>query len=113
MTQAISFVGGHVATPVGSFAVSVVHFADRVIVEAILASSTAIDCGGLHVLPGMVDVHGDAFEAVLFPRPGFDIPFAIAMRSVDRQLVTNGITTAFHGLSLSWIELRPEIRTLT
>ena len=61
-----------------------------------------IDCSGCWVLPGMVDVHGDAFEAALFPRPGVAMDFAMAMGAVDRQLLASGITTAFHGLTVSW-----------
>ena len=45
---------------------------------------------------------GDAFELELHPRPGVDIPFPIAMGSIDRQLLANGIATAFHGLTISW-----------
>lgn len=54
------------------------------------------------VLPGIVDVHGDAFERVLFPRPHVSFDLELALHEVDRQLVSNGITTAFHGLSASW-----------
>ncbi|MEO1720723.1 MAG: alpha-D-ribose 1-methylphosphonate 5-triphosphate diphosphatase, partial [Pseudomonadota bacterium] len=61
-----------------------------------------IDCSGLHILPGIVDVHGDAFERELFPRPGVDIAAPVALASVDQQLAANGITTAYHGLTVSW-----------
>ena len=33
-----------------------------------------IDAGGLLVLPGIVDLHGDAFERQMMPRPGVDFP---------------------------------------
>jgi alpha-D-ribose 1-methylphosphonate 5-triphosphate diphosphatase len=54
------------------------------------------------VLPGIVDVHGDAFERVLTPRPYVSFPLELALRESDQQLIGNGITTAFHGLSASW-----------
>lgn len=62
----------------------------------------AIDAGRYLVLPGMVDLHGDAFERQISPRPevGFNIPLAIL--DTDRQLLANGITTAFHGITWSW-----------
>ncbi|MEM1307242.1 MAG: alpha-D-ribose 1-methylphosphonate 5-triphosphate diphosphatase, partial [Pseudomonadota bacterium] len=66
------------------------------------ASATQVDCRGLTILPGIVDVHGDAFERELFPRPGVDMATPIALQSVDRQLASNGITTAYHGLTVSW-----------
>ncbi|WP_181701033.1 alpha-D-ribose 1-methylphosphonate 5-triphosphate diphosphatase [Chthonobacter albigriseus] len=61
-----------------------------------------LDAGGLLVLPGMVDIHGDAFERQLHPRPGVDFDPEIALIDTDRQLVANGITTAYHGVTWSW-----------
>ncbi len=61
-----------------------------------------IDARGLLVLPGLVDVHGDAFERQLMPRPGVGIDVALALLETDRQLVANGITTAYHGVTRSW-----------
>ncbi len=57
---------------------------------------------GLLVLPGMVDRHGDAFERQLMPRPGVRFPDELALLETDRQLLANGITTAYHGLTYSW-----------
>jgi len=60
------------------------------------------DARGLLVLPGMVDIHGDAFERQLMPRPGVNFPHTLALIESDRQLAANGVTTAFHGLTWSW-----------
>jgi len=60
------------------------------------------DASGLLVLPGLVDLHGDAFERQLMPRPGVHFPHALALLETDRQLLGNGITTAYHGLTWSW-----------
>lgn len=57
---------------------------------------------GLLVLPGIVDLHGDAFERQLMPRPKVQFPVDLALLETDRQLIANGITTAFHGLTYSW-----------
>ena len=54
------------------------------------------------VLPGIVDVHGDAFERVVSPRPNVSFDLELSLHEVDRQLITNGITTAFHGLTASF-----------
>lgn len=62
----------------------------------------ALDATGLLVLPGLVDVHGDAFERQMMPRPGVGIDLDLALAETDRQLVANGITTAFHGVTRSW-----------
>jgi alpha-D-ribose 1-methylphosphonate 5-triphosphate diphosphatase len=69
----------------------------------------AIDATGLLVLPGIIDIHGDAFERQLEPRPGVQFPLDIALTETDRQLAANGITTAYHGVTASW---EPGLRSL-
>ncbi|MFM8988709.1 MAG: alpha-D-ribose 1-methylphosphonate 5-triphosphate diphosphatase, partial [Alphaproteobacteria bacterium] len=54
------------------------------------------------VLPGMVDLHGDAFERQVMPRPGVAFDMDVALAETDRQLVANGITTAFHAVTFSF-----------
>src|SRR5215472_5112396 len=60
------------------------------------------DARHLLVLPGIIDLHGDAFERQLMPRPGVHFEPRLALIDTDRQLVSNGISTAFHGLTYSW-----------
>src|SRR5260370_15763113 len=61
-----------------------------------------IDANGLIVLPGIVDIHGDAFERQMMPRPGVGFDLDIALLDSDRQVLANGITTVFHGVTWSW-----------
>ena len=61
-----------------------------------------LDARGLVVLPGIIDLHGDAFERQLQPRPGVDSPIDMALEETERQLLANGVTTAFHAITLSW-----------
>lgn len=61
-----------------------------------------LDASDLLVLPGIVDLHGDAFERQLMPRPGVDFPVDVALIDSDRQAIANGITTVFHGTTWSW-----------
>lgn len=66
-------------------------------------NGAAVIDGRGHLLgPAFVDVHGDAFERQLMPRPGTMLPVAPALLETDRQLAANGIATAFHALTLSW-----------
>jgi alpha-D-ribose 1-methylphosphonate 5-triphosphate diphosphatase len=65
-------------------------------------SSLGIDARDLLVLPGIVDLHGDAFERQMMPRPGVDFPIDVALIDSDRQVISNGITTVFHGTTWSW-----------
>src|SRR5271163_1819369 len=58
---------------------------------------TQFDASDLLVLPGIVDIHGDAFERQVQPRPGVDFPADVALADTESQLLANGITTAFHG----------------
>jgi alpha-D-ribose 1-methylphosphonate 5-triphosphate diphosphatase len=62
----------------------------------------AIDAGGLKVLPGIIDLHGDAFERQMMPRAGVDFPVDVALLDSDRQAIANGITTVFHATTWSW-----------
>ena len=64
--------------------------------------SLGIDARGLLVLPGIVDLHGDAFERQMMPRPGVDFPIDVALIDSDRQAIANGITTVFHAATWSW-----------
>jgi alpha-D-ribose 1-methylphosphonate 5-triphosphate diphosphatase len=68
-----------------------------------------IDASGLLVLPGIIDLHGDAFERQLQPRPGVGFSADLALRDTESQLLANGVTTAFHGVTLSW---EPGLRSL-
>jgi alpha-D-ribose 1-methylphosphonate 5-triphosphate diphosphatase len=65
-------------------------------------SKHRFNADGLLVLPGIVDIHGDAFERQMMPRPGVDFALDIALFESDRQAVANGITTVFHGVTWSW-----------
>jgi alpha-D-ribose 1-methylphosphonate 5-triphosphate diphosphatase len=65
-------------------------------------ASQHIKAGGLLVLPGIVDIHGDAFERQMMPRSGVDFPVDVALIDSDRQAISNGITTVFHAATSSW-----------
>lgn len=94
--------GGRVLTPAG-FETGPVRIRDGRI-EARDASGPGfrLDATDLLVLPGIVDAHGDAFERQLMPRPGVGFPVELALLETDRQLIANGITTAFHSVTWSW-----------
>ncbi len=79
------------------------------IAEAPAREAARFDAGGLLVLPGIVDVHGDGFERQIMPRPRAHFPLDVALRDTDHQMIVNGITTAFHGLTVSW---EPGLRSL-
>lgn len=65
-------------------------------------SALCIDARDLLVLPGIVDLHGDAFERQMMPRAGVDFPIDVALFDSDHQAIANGITTVFHATTWSW-----------
>lgn len=67
-----------------------------------LAGDTVIDARGLILAPALVDLHGDAFERQIMPRPGVFIATDTAVLETDRQLAANGIATAYHAITLGW-----------
>lgn len=94
--------GGVQLSPSGDWSDDDVWIEGGRLVEGPVCGAVEIACDGCRVLPGMVDIHGDAFERDIEPRPGVRFPIDIAMTNVDRQLISNGITTAYHGLTVSW-----------
>lgn len=61
-----------------------------------------LDASGCLVLPGIVDIHGDAFERQVQPRPNVGFPLDMALAETDRQVIANGITTMYHAVTWSW-----------
>ncbi len=87
--------------------------ADLVVASGVIAAHAALsrgfDASGLLVLPGIIDIHGDAFERQMQPRPHVDFNAAFALAETERQLLGCGITTAYHGVTLSW---EPGLRSI-
>jgi alpha-D-ribose 1-methylphosphonate 5-triphosphate diphosphatase len=61
-----------------------------------------IDADGAYVMPGIIDIHTDAMDAEIVPRPGADIPVEVAFRELERKMCTCGITTVYHSLHLGY-----------
>ncbi len=98
--MSLNITGGACLLPEG-FAPADLRIADGTIAPPGPATRR-LDANGLLVLPGIVDLHGDAFERQIQPRPGVGFPLPLALADTEAQLLANGITTAFHGVTLSW-----------
>ncbi|MEM1382634.1 MAG: alpha-D-ribose 1-methylphosphonate 5-triphosphate diphosphatase [Pseudomonadota bacterium] len=72
-------------------------------------ADTVVDGRGKLLAPAMIDIHGDAFERQVMPRPGVYFPVEAAVLETDRQLAANGIATAYHALTLGW---EPGLRSI-
>lgn len=58
-----------------------------------------IDGNGHFILPGIIDLHGDAFERHITPRVGVQFPLELALSANDAGLVANGITTFYYSIT--------------
>ncbi|MCG7337261.1 phosphonate metabolism protein PhnM [Sporosarcina sp. ACRSM] len=61
---------------------------------------TIIDARGGYISPGFVDIHSDYIEGIISPRPTSLMDFHMGIREAERILVSHGITTMFHSLSI-------------
>ena len=77
---------------------------------------TALDPAGVHdaveydlsgklLMPGMIDLHCDAMEKEVEPRPNVHFPLDFACAQADKRNAAAGITTVFHALSFANHEL--------
>jgi len=100
-----TIVGATVLTAEGLVPGATVTIEDRLIDQVsgeVPSGSTEIDAHGLLLLPGIVDVHGDAFERALAPRPGVHLPALMALAENDAWLLSAGITTFFCSITDSF-----------
>jgi alpha-D-ribose 1-methylphosphonate 5-triphosphate diphosphatase len=97
-------VGGRVLIAGGELAETAVRVEDGRVARlgGTAGGGPRLDARGWLVLPGIVDLHGDAFERQVQPRPGVNFPIELALEDSERQLLASGITTAYHGITLSW-----------
>ncbi len=113
----LALVGGRVLRPdadepteatvlIGDSRISAVHgLADGAVADsgpALGHGVEVVDVAGRLVLPGIVDLHGDAFERCLLPRPGVPVDVELALADNDAQLLAAGITTAYLSATDSW-----------
>ncbi|MDR1088643.1 MAG: alpha-D-ribose 1-methylphosphonate 5-triphosphate diphosphatase [Coriobacteriales bacterium] len=62
--------------------------------------TTVIDARGCYVAPGLIDIHSDYIETIASPRPSVVMDLRRALYETDRALVSHGITTMYHSLSV-------------
>ncbi|MNZ69832.1 Alpha-D-ribose 1-methylphosphonate 5-triphosphate diphosphatase [compost metagenome] len=63
-------------------------------------SALVMDAKQRYVLPGLIDIHCDAIEKEIQPRPNTLFPLDMALLEFERKLPVHGITTMYHSLSL-------------
>lgn len=108
-TTPLALQGADVLTPTGWIPQATVLIEDGRFVQVSPPGSiskpsgfVAIDVTGLHMLPGIIDIHGDAFERMICPRPGVNFPLEMAIAENDRALLAAGITTFYYSMTDSF-----------
>lgn len=69
--------------------------------EGSINCGSKINAKGRYILPGFIDLHCDAIEKEIEPRPNSYFPVNIAIFELDKKLAACGITTIFHALSFA------------
>ena len=60
-----------------------------------------LDGGGALCLPGLIDLHCDALEKEVEPRPKVAFAHGFALANSDRRNLNAGITTVYHAISFA------------
>ncbi|MFK2821617.1 alpha-D-ribose 1-methylphosphonate 5-triphosphate diphosphatase [Arcobacter sp. YIC-80] len=61
-------------------------------------NEVAVDLGEKKIAPGIVDLHSDAIEKEIEPRPNATFPVELAVAELDKKLSMAGVTTMFHAI---------------
>jgi len=59
-----------------------------------------IEANGMYLIPGLIDMHSDAIEKEIEPRPKTFFPITSSFIELEKKLAGNGITTIYHSLTL-------------
>lgn len=70
-----------------------------------VSDADMIDLKGKTLMPGMIDLHCDALEKEVEPRPNVHFPLDFACAQADKRNTAAGITTVYHALSFAHEEL--------
>lgn len=70
-----------------------------------VSGAEEINLRGQTLMPGMIDLHCDALEKEVEPRPNVHFPLDFACAQADKRNAAAGVTTVFHALSFANHEL--------
>ncbi len=94
-----------VVLPSGILKGASIKIEDRIISKiregSINSSQKRINAHERFLLPGFVDLHSDAIEKEIEPRPNSFFPVNIAIFELDKKLASCGVTTIFHAPSFA------------
>lgn len=64
------------------------------------SSNDTIDANGYYLIPGIIDIHTDAMDLEICPRPTADFPIEVAFRELEKRMCGCGYTTVYHSIHL-------------
>lgn len=105
MKRNLTIHGGNIVTPTGIIENGTIVIEEGLIVDIRPTSISGIgsndfNATGCYVLPGMIDMHSDAIEHEMQPRPTSRFDLEFSYHELERKLVSQGITTIYHSLSM-------------
>lgn len=95
----LDLTGAEVLHPDGLSQTSLSFAEGKVVADTV---GRGVDLKGYMVLPGIVDLHGDAFERHVAPRRGAMKQMAEGLIAAEAEIAANGITTALMAQFVSW-----------
>jgi len=108
MPDTFVITNAHVVTSEGIHESASVRVEDgriAVIRDGMMNGARQIDAKGCYLFPGFVDMHSDAIEKGIEPRPNTFFPVNIAVVELDKKIAACGITTMYHSLSFAEMEV--------
>lgn len=108
MPRSIVFNNARLVTPEGVLEDGSLRIENGKITEIdqrCLSGAREVNVQGNYLFPGFVDMHSDAIEKSIEPRPNTYFPVDIAVFELDKKIASCGITTMFHSLSFAEMEV--------
>ena len=108
MPDTFVITNARVVTPEGIHESASVRVEDgRIVVirDGLMNGARQVDAKGCYLFPGFVDMHSDAIEKGIEPRPNTFFPVDIAVVELDKKIAGCGITTMYHSLSFAEMEV--------
>lgn len=105
MTKSFTVEDASIVTPSGVLRGASLKVDDGIISTiregTINSHGNRVDARGRYLLPGFIDLHSDAIEKEIEPRPNSYFPINVAIYELDKKLAAAGVTTIFHALSFA------------
>ncbi|MEM6890184.1 MAG: alpha-D-ribose 1-methylphosphonate 5-triphosphate diphosphatase [Pseudomonadota bacterium] len=98
----LRLIDGMVLRHTGMEVCDVVVENNKLRIDADAPRGDAVSLSGYYLLPGIIDLHGDAFEHHIAPRPSAPLPLGMGLAATDREAASCGVTTAWMAQSWSW-----------